>query len=476
MKFRKIISIILSALMIASAVPFAFVSAAEGTPANPNVAFVADSAADGGDGSLAKPFNALYAAFEKLAKSGGVVVVIGVCSLFEGLGEIMPVTEKHITVTSYYDGVDYRAKKYASEEVGARIDFLIGPTTSFALNGDVTFDYINFSIGSTTKNAIITANFNDLTITENCATLFEEIDGTVWYDGSFYLDNNARSYAPIILSGENVQPGGKTVVCDQEINIFGGIWNSIRIGDRDNASRNTYDGKVTLNIDGANTRFVQYTGAHKTNNLSVMGNYQVSTTKNFVATVNIKNGIFDGQINGFGYPGGVTPEPQLNEGTININITGGKFNRSFGGEDGVGNIIYMAQVPNGFTTSKGYISELGETAVVNLYIDPTNITYGENDGLIVYGEEGVKCNLTVASDKGITAEGVEMKISAPTTTEAPVVTTAAPVVTEPTVVTTAAPTQAEPTPPTGDATIVLFASALVALAAVVVISKRRVRN
>lgn len=45
MKFRKIIALLLSALMIASAVPFALVSAAEGTPANPNVAFVADSAA-----------------------------------------------------------------------------------------------------------------------------------------------------------------------------------------------------------------------------------------------------------------------------------------------------------------------------------------------------------------------------------------------------------------------------------------------
>ena len=41
MKFRKIIALLLSALMIASAVPFALVSAAEGTPANPNVAFVA---------------------------------------------------------------------------------------------------------------------------------------------------------------------------------------------------------------------------------------------------------------------------------------------------------------------------------------------------------------------------------------------------------------------------------------------------
>ena len=135
MKFTKIIAVLLSVLMIASAVPFAFVSAAEGTPKNANVVFVADSAADGGDGTAAKPFNSLAAGFEYLKTTGGVVVVMGLCSLFEGMGEVMPETAKHITVTSYYDGVDYRTKPYTGDSVGARIEFCIGPTTSFALNG-----------------------------------------------------------------------------------------------------------------------------------------------------------------------------------------------------------------------------------------------------------------------------------------------------------------------------------------------------
>ncbi len=482
---RKILAIALSVLMIASAVPFAFVSAAEGTPANPNVVFVADAAADGGDGTAAKPLNSLYAGFEYLAKTGGVVVVMGMCSLYEGMGEVMPANEKPITVTSYYDGVDYRAKPYTGDAVGARIDFAIGPTTSFALNGDVTFDYINFSIGSFTKDAIMTANFNDLTITENCATLFEEIDGTVWYEGTFYLEDGARRYAPIILTGENVQLGGETKVCDQEVNVFGGIWNSVRIGDRDNGSRNTYDGTVTLNV-GGNARFVQYTGSHKANNLAVMANYQVSTTKTFVANVNITGGIFDGQLTCFGYAGGVCPEPQFQEGTINMSITGGKFNRSYSGADGVGNIIYMAQVPHGNTTSKGYITEYGDTATVNLYIDTANFTYGDNEGVIVYGDESVKCNLTAASDKNITAEGVELKIQAPATdapatdapaTDAPATdapATDAPVVTDAPVDTTVAPATPEDTPATGDASVmvVFVAAAVLAVAAVVVLKKK----
>ena len=322
MKLTKILAILLSVLMIASAMPFAFVSAAEGTPKNANVVFVADGAAEGGDGTAAKPLNSIYAGFEYLAKTGGVVVVMGVCSLYEGMGEIMPETEKPITVTSYYDGVDYRTKPFNGEAVGARIEFCMGPTTSFALHGDVTFDYINFSVPSFTKDAIMTANYHNLTITENCATLFEEIDGTEWYAGTFYLEDGARRYAPIILTGENVQAGGKTVVCDQEVNVFGGIWNSVRIGDRDNVSRNTYDGKVTVNV-GGDAHFVQYTGSHKGNNLAIMGPAQVSDAATFVATINITGGTFDGQITGFGYAGGVTPEPQIHAGTVNINITGG---------------------------------------------------------------------------------------------------------------------------------------------------------
>ena len=478
---KKFLAILLSVLMIASAVPFAFVSAAEGTPKNANVVFVAEGAADGGDGTAAKPFQTIQAGFNYLAKTGGVVVVMGVCSFFGFGEEIMPETEKHITVTSYYDGVDYRAKPYGEDPVGARIEFFIGPTTSFALHGDVTFDYINFACGSAAKNVIITANFNDLTITENCEVLFEESDGTEWYAGTFYLEDGARAYAPIILTGENVQPGGKTVVLDQTVTVNGGTWNSVRIGGRDNVSRNTYDGTVTVNIGGG--RYVQYTGSHKTNNLAFMGPSQVSTTKTFVANVNITGGTFDGQLCGFGWAGGVSPEPQLHEGTVNMSITGGKFNRSYSGADGVGNIIYMAQLPNGHTTSKGYITEYGETAVVNLFIDTANMTWGDNEGLIVYTEEGPKVNLTAASDKNIIAEGVELKIKAADTTAAPtteapttqptVDTTAAPT-TEPTVDTTVAPTQPEDTPATGDASVmvVFAAAAVLAVAAVVVLKKK----
>ena len=166
-----------------------------------------------------------------------------------------------------------------------------------------------------------------------------------------------------------------------------------------------------------------------------------------------------------------------------MSITGGKFNRSYSGADGVGNIIYMAQLPNGHTTSKGYITEYGETAVVNLFIDTANMTWGDNEGLIVYTEEGPKVNLTAASDKNIIAEGVELKIKAADTTAAPtteapttqptVDTTAAPT-TEPTVDTTVAPTQPEDTPATGDASVmvVFAAAAVLAVAAVVVLKKK----
>ena len=485
MKLTKIIAILLSVLMIASAMPFAFVSAAEGTPKNANVAFVADSAAEGGDGTAAKPFDSLYAGFEYLAKTGGVVVVMGVCTLYEGMGEVMPVTEKHITVTSFYDGVDYRTKPYTGDTVGARIEFSCGPNTSFALHGDTTFDYINFSVNSFTKDAIMTANFNDLTITENCDTLFEETDGTQWYAGTFYLEDGARRNAPIILTGENKQEGGKTVVLDQKVNVYGGIWNSFRVGGRDNVSRNTYDGTITVNV-GGNARFVHYTGAHKTNPLALMGTHQVSTLKTFVANINITGGTFDGQLCGFGWAGGVSPENLLHEGTINMNITGGKFNRSYSGGDGVGNIIYMAQLPNGHATSKGVLTEYGETATVNLYIDTTNLTYGDNEGLIVYGEEAVKCTLTAATDKNIIADGLEIKIQAPVTeapateapaTEAPATeapATQAPTTDAPAVDTTVAPSTPEDTPATGDASVmvVFAAAAVIAVAAVVVLKKK----
>ena len=69
---KRLLSLVLCAVMVLTCVPFALsVSAAEGTPKNDNVVYVADNGKDNGTGTTpTDPVNDFSIAMEKLAKTG----------------------------------------------------------------------------------------------------------------------------------------------------------------------------------------------------------------------------------------------------------------------------------------------------------------------------------------------------------------------------------------------------------------------
>ena len=143
MKNRKLISLILAVLTAVSALSLLSfgASATDGIAKNDNVVFVADGGSDDNAGTVDAPVATLAKAFEKLAETGGVAVLEGVVTIDKTNGT-MPANKALVTVTSYYDGVDYRAKIYGSDKVTARLDLCNG-TTSFNFGGDVTLSLIH---------------------------------------------------------------------------------------------------------------------------------------------------------------------------------------------------------------------------------------------------------------------------------------------------------------------------------------------
>ena len=232
MKKTKLLCVVLAAIMAFSTLAIG-VSAAEGIAKSDNVVFVANSGSDEAAGTAAAPVQTLQKAVEKLAANGGVIVVMGNVTITPD-NSIMPEHNGTITVTSYYDGVDYRAKINAGDATGARLVMTNSSKKAFALQGDYVFDYLNMTIpDSASKNCIIATYYHNVTFGANFATLFERVDGTPWYTGTFGTESGSRTYPPIFLMGQNVSDvgieGDVTVSHDVVANIAGGIWQSARI-------------------------------------------------------------------------------------------------------------------------------------------------------------------------------------------------------------------------------------------------------
>lgn len=387
MKKTRIFSFVLAVLMALSTFVIG-VAAADGIAKSDNVVFVANSGSDDAAGTVDAPVATLAKAVEKLAATGGVAVIMGQVTI-EGYKDetgmiagnsVMPAHTGLITVTSYYDGVDYRAKMNGSDATGARIILNNGTAVSFNLQGDYLFDYVDICIpAAAKKQPIIACNYNDVTFGENIKMVFEDVTGLPWYEGDFacseYPTVDPRLYPPIVLAGKNIEDATGvgtvaepiTVTEPCTITVKSGTWQSFRIGDRDVPFRNTIDTTVNLNIEGGT--FTQWTGKYDNSNtnLCVMAHYQVCTTENFVGNVNITGGIFHGEIGGFGTYGPASYGDALEEGVINININGGTFKRDYGGQ---GPIIQPSQyLPFGYANLM-----FGEKHAVNVNIDTSKIT------------------------------------------------------------------------------------------------------
>ena len=169
----KILSVFLAIMMIASVCTCftAGVSAADGIAKAANAIFVADFGSDEAAGTAAAPVQTMQKAVEKLP-NGGVVVVMGVTTI-DTTNSVMPAHEGTIIVTSYYDGVDYRAKLSGGDKVGARLNMTNAANSSFSLHGDYEFDFMNFCIlEKAHSNSIIAGNYNNITFGANVGDLY----------------------------------------------------------------------------------------------------------------------------------------------------------------------------------------------------------------------------------------------------------------------------------------------------------------
>lgn len=272
-----------------------------------------DKGDDTNDGSPEKPVKTLWKAFDLLKDTGGTVVIKGVVTLNASTQDdknklTLPEHQKPIAVTSLFAGVDYRTG-------GAKL-VLNNKTYSLNLSGDVSFDNLVFD--AFVNDCFIAARYHNLTIGANCTTVFST--------------GVAETKAPVLLAGVNKsdtakKAGGETIKTPFSLQIAGGVWQSVRLGDRDLTEINTIDTTATLDISGGT-----FTGNTKTfyaeynTNIGVMALYQCNLSQNAVVTMNITGGTFNGPVIGFGQQH--LKKQNTQAGKIVMNITGGTFARS----------------------------------------------------------------------------------------------------------------------------------------------------
>ncbi len=400
---KKFLSLLLALATVLSmtVLAAASVSAADGTPKADNAVFVADSGDNNAAGTTPDaPVATLANAFSKLP-NGGVVVIIGCVTIdkTEDHPRVMPEHSGVITLTSYYDGVDYRAKPYGSEPVTPRLS-LCNQTLDLEFHGDIEMDWLRINVGvnpdagTIMTNAIITMNYHNLTVGEHIENCYEDPNGVA---SDFDLDyssngnkaNNGRFCPPILFLGSSANTsdvprdaGGETITGEYTMNIAGGAWQSVRIGDRDLENLNTLDCHVTLNITGG--AFTYWTGMYKSNNLSVMCAAQAGTTPNFVCDLTITGGTFYGEVCGFGRASTNSLGDGIQQGTVNMNILGGKWIRDY-------------EMHGGYAFAAS-TTLLFDGAKVNMKVDPSKMDLGTMDQFTVAGLDGVTTTLEMVTE------------------------------------------------------------------------------
>ena len=288
------------------ALPTAIYSIITGTECDPikapvsesGVVFVSASGSMNNDGSTpAKAINRLPYAAGLLREHGGTIVICGDYTCYKQSATIMPYTNGKITITSVYNGVDYRTS-------GARLSLT---STYLYLRGD--YEFKDITVHSVAAS-IIVCNYNNVTFAESvtCTT-----DNSVAY--------------PIILAGVNVVHGAiekeaASLTGECSITINGGRWGYIRGGNRRQAATSTIGeiakgAKLTITVNGGEIMTVA------TQNInSATGMNSVHGTVELI----INGGIIHGNLHAVCRLGtNSTSSQAVCDGKISITITGGEL-------------------------------------------------------------------------------------------------------------------------------------------------------
>ena len=267
--------------------------------------FVSDTGT--GDGSSPeKAISDLRAAFSLLAETGGYAVVCGPLTLAQ-TNYTTPRTERTVTVTSFYDGVDYR-------ERGARLSILM---SSYFHSGSVKYEYINIEFS---KAVNIYMQYNDLHIGDEVSTSRQSASGTYRY--------------PILIGGkvpaatdsvESVSNSRDTVM-----RIDSGTWDTAFCGN------NRSNSSVAVGNNSGRSALI-INGGHFTRTQD--NSYPVSASgMNYFSGdvyLEINGGVFDCAVFAVFRTGTLPSGSSLiakktNTGNVLVRITGGEFNNTVG--------------------------------------------------------------------------------------------------------------------------------------------------
>ena len=210
---KRILSIFLAMLMFLSAASIT-VFASDGT-----VAYISTSDGDNSNDGLSP--TTPKKSWEKLSsngvisllENGGTMVVIGKSYL--GGDYTLPRLRGELTITSVYDGVDYKNDKPATNPACA---FKMAGGASLTIQSEVTFDDIIIFQEGKQNNTIIVENGGVLTITESVVTM-TKVQG-VYYNivvkkgGEAII--NGGTYSSIDGDG-TITVGGKATIYEEAV-------------------------------------------------------------------------------------------------------------------------------------------------------------------------------------------------------------------------------------------------------------------
>ena len=194
-----------------------------GATAADNVVYLADGG--NGDGSSANaPVATAAAAYAALGDDGGVIVIVGKYTVGNTENVTLPANASKITITSVFDGVDYRTTASAT--------LTFNGTSFLKLSGPTVFDAITMSLDKTAAG--ICANFNPVTVTES-VSIVQASGGTGYY--MYFITGPNGDTAGTLAKGEVL-----------EMNINGGKFINLSAFSR--SVKATNEGTVILNIGG----------------------------------------------------------------------------------------------------------------------------------------------------------------------------------------------------------------------------------
>ena len=424
---KKIIAMLIACLMVACLVPVFAAPAA----AAEKVVFVGTGGE--GDGSTPdKPLGSLIDAYTAIGDNDGTIVFVDMYASMEE--HRVPEHKGHITMTSVYNGVDYKGGIWAIS------------TAHLILGGTTTFENLTFELDNTW---VIRCLFNKVTFGEGITVL-----GPVEIPKLY------------VIGGDQDEASACDTSKDIHLTFKSGTYLEV-IGIARNKFPSDITGKVTIEVSGADTRI--YKLAYGCRNLANSVNAKD-------ALVILDGGVIDCWVASGDKRGtsGFTGDVEIVL-TKNFDIT-----KSF---DGNGARI-NGEVFNGISGSSAFDAEVANTLLgtATLLVDPAiSSVITSSDKIHANGFTTVKeftYTGTIGSGK---LEADAPVVTEPVVTEAPATeapateapATEAPATDAP-VVTTATPAEPEVTPSTGDASVmvVFAAAAVVAIAAVVVLKKR----